>query len=313
MRLRRRVPGAEAGPGAGQGSVGEGGALRVVVLTVARDEAEMLPRWVRHYGAQVGVENLVVVDDNTADGSTDALPCPVLRIPGFPPDRFEELRIKLVSGLAQGLLSSYDVAIFTDVDEFLVADPARHDGLVSYLQERTDRAVLAPLALNVLHDARVEGALDPALPVVGQRRFAKFAPVMCKPAVKRVPAAWRFASHGIDAPYAVDPELFMLHLKFADTGLLRRVAESRHQLALADGRGINASWKHSGEAMVQMLAGFVGGVEPSAVREFDPGAVKLKQLVAEREGAWRAAGRAQVTAMTHQPLVRIPERLHGLV
>ena len=309
MRLRRTVPGAGV-PGA---SVGETGVPRVVVLTVARDEAEMLPRWVRHYGAQVGVENLVVVDDNSSDGSTDALPCPVLRIPGFPPERFEERRIKLVSGLAQGLLNSYDVAIFTDVDEFLVPDPARHDGLVSYLQARRDRAVMAPLALNVLHDARSEGALDPEQPVVGQRRFAKFAPVMCKPAVKRVPAAWRFASHGIDTPYAVDPELFMLHLKFADTDQLRRVAESRHQLALADGRGINASWQHSGEAMADMLAGFVGGADPSTVREFDPGAVKLQQLVAEREGAWRAAGRAQVTAMTHQPLVRIPERLHGLV
>lgn len=309
MRLRRRAPGA----GVPEVPVGETGAPRVVVLTVARDEAEMLPRWVRHYGAQVGVENLVVVDDNSSDGSTDALPCPVLRIPGFPPDRFEERRIKLVSGLAHGLLNSYDVAIFTDVDEFLVPDPARHDGLAAYLHARADRAVMAPVALNVLHDARVESALDPALPVIGQRRFAKFAPVMCKPAVKRVPAAWRFASHGIDAPYAVDPELFMLHLKFADTDQLRRVAESRHQLALADGRGINASWQHSGEAMADMLAGFVGGVDPSTVPEFDAGTVQLQQLVTERDGAWRAAGRAQVTAMTHQRLVRIPERLHGLL
>ena len=46
----------------------------VAVLTVARDEAAMLPRWVAHYGSHVGVENLVVVDDNTSDGSTDDLP-----------------------------------------------------------------------------------------------------------------------------------------------------------------------------------------------------------------------------------------------
>jgi hypothetical protein len=290
-----------------------GGTPRVVVLTVARDEATMLPRWVRHYGDQVGLDNLVVVDDNTRDGSTDALPCPVLRVPGFPPERFEERRIKLVSGLAQGLLNSYDVAVFTDVDEFLVPDPARHDGLLAYLESRSSRTVMAPLTLNVLHDARCEEPLDPQEPVLGQRRFAKFAPVMCKPAIKRVPAAWRFASHGIDARYDVDPELFMVHLKFADTDLLRRVAESRHQLALADGRGINASWKHSGDEMAAMVAGFVGDADPAAVPEFDPGAIDLKRLVIERDGAWRAAGRAQVTAMTNQPLVRIPERLHGLV
>lgn len=286
---------------------------RVVVLTVARDESEMLPRWVRYYGEQVGHENLVVVDDNTRDGSTDDLPCTVLRIPGFPPDRFEGRRIKLVSGLAQGLLNSWDVVVFTDVDEFLVPDPARHDGLVSYLHSRRDRTVMAPLALNVLHDARTEPALEPGRPVLGQRAFAKFMPVMCKPAVKRVPAPWRFASHGIDVPYAVDPELFMVHLKFADTDQLRRVAEARHQLALADGRGINATWQHSGDAMAGMLSGFVGDVDPASVREFDARSVKLRRLVAEREGAWRAVGGGQVALMTAQPLVRVPERLHGLV
>jgi hypothetical protein len=53
----------------------------VAVITMARDEGTMLRRWVEHYSREVGAENLVVVDDNSSDGSTDDLPCPVLRIP----------------------------------------------------------------------------------------------------------------------------------------------------------------------------------------------------------------------------------------
>jgi hypothetical protein len=289
----------------------------VAVLTVARDEAAMLPRWVRWYGSQVGVENLVVVDDNTTDGSTDGLPCPVLRIPGFAAGEFEQRRIALVSGLAQGLLQSYDWVVFTDVDEFLVPDPAHHADLPAYLEARAGQEVLAGVCLNVLHVPGVEPEpLRDDLPVLGQRSFAKFVPVMCKPSVKRVPAAWSDASHGVAAPFGVDPELFLVHLKFADVGALERVAQARHELATADGRGIGSSWQHPGAAMAAMVAAFIGTADPAAAREFDPATVDLsgivKQRGSRRERIWRAGGRGQVGAMVRRPLVRVPQRLHGL-
>ena len=184
----------------------------VVVMTMARDESLMLPRWVRHYGDQVGVDHLVVLDDGTTDGSTDDLPCPVHRLPPLPGKGYEGVRMRLLSGLADGFLAAYDVVVFVDVDEFLVPDPARHADLRSYLAARADREVVAPTTLNVVHVPQVEEPLRPDEPVLAQRGFAKFTPIMCKPSVKRVPAAWRWASHGIEAPFAVDPELYMLHL-----------------------------------------------------------------------------------------------------
>ncbi len=283
------------------------------MLTVARDEAQMLPRWVRHYGGQVGVQNLIVIDDNSSDGGTDDLPCTVHRIPGFKAARFEAGRIKLVSGLAQGLLQSYDVAVFTDVDEFLIPDPDHHDGLLDYLRHRPDVAVMAPMALNVVHHIRVEADLDPALPVLGQRGFAKFAPVMCKPSVKRVPAPWKYASHGITARYVPDPELFMVHLKFADREALRRVADRRNEMTRVDGRGAHSSWARTGEEMTVMLEEFVGEVDPASVPEFDPRSVDLDQLVIEDRGSFRSQRQGQLLAMKDEPLLRVPRRLHGLV
>lgn len=303
-RLTRRT-GSEAADGADRPAV--------AVITVARDEALMLPRWVRYYGDQVGVENLVVLDDGSTDGGTDELPCTVHRLPGFRAGAFESGRMGLASGIAAGLLHSYDAVIFTDTDEFLVADPRKYAGLRDYVA-RTDADVIAPLTLNVLQVPAVEGQLDPDAPVIGQRQFAKFIPLMCKPALKRIPAAWSFASHGIAAPYAVDRELFMLHLKFADLDVLRRQAQLRNDLAVSSGRGSGSSWQHSGDEMAAMIAEFVGDADPAQAAPFRPRAIDTDTLVVPAEdGRFRAPQQSQVGAMKRRPLVRIPEFLHGVV
>lgn len=303
--LRRTAPEATATPARRR--------PQVAVLTVARDEAVMLPRWVAHYGAQVGVDNLLVLDDGSTDGSTDGLACSVHRIPGFPPGQFEGSRMRLVSGIARGLLETYDVVVFTDVDELLLADPARHDGLVDLLQARADVPVLASLALNVVHHVGVEEPLDAARPVLDQRRLAVFAPVMCKPAVKRVPAAWGLASHGIRTPYAVEPDLFMLHLKFADRDLLRAAADHRRALVEMDRRGANTTWRRTGEEVVTVLERLVADVDVDTVPEFDPADLDLGSLVVRAEKGWRTRPEGQLRALTRHRLVRVPDRLRGLV
>ncbi len=287
----------------------------VVVMTMARDEGAMLQRWVRHYADQVGMENLIVLDDNSVDRSTEGLPCTVHRLPVLPGDRdFEVARMELVSGLARGLLAVYDVAVFVDVDEFLIPDPDQYADLREFLAERPDRDVIAPMALNVVHHQALEGPLDPNQPVLGQRQFAKFVPLMCKPAIKRVPAPWRFASHGIMAPFEVDPELFMVHLKFADVDLLRAVGDHRRRLVDADRRGAGSSWAVGGDEIALLLSTFVAGADADDVPEFAPTQQELDRAVRrDPSGAYRASKPGQLKAMEDQPLVRVPERLLGRV
>ncbi|GGR68564.1 hypothetical protein J2S40_002990 [Nocardioides luteus] len=284
---------------------------RVAVLTIARDEGEMLTRWVDHYGRQAGYENLIVFDDGSTDGSTDDLACTVQHIPGFRKGNFENGRMSLASGVAQGLLGIYDVVIFTDVDEFIVPDPARYADLTDYLSNRPER-VIAPLALNVVHHTAVEEPLISGKPIVGQRAYAQFAPLMCKPSVKRVPAAWKCASHGIKASYLPDPGLFMLHMKFADLDLLRRQADRRNQLAKSVGRGKGSSWGRSGDDLAELLIKATASASAD-VAEFDPAAVLLPELVSEENGVHRAVGAGHIGNLRNQPLLRIPERLHGIV
>lgn len=292
----------------------QSGALpTVLVMTMARDEAEMLPRWVRHYADQVGLENVVVLDDNSVDGSTDDLGCTVHRLPPLAGERFEGTRMRLLSGLAGGFLAAYDVVVFVDVDEFLIPDPTRHTDLRSFLAARPHREVIAPVALNVVHVPQVEGPLHADEPVLGQRRFAKFTPLMCKPSIKRIDAGWRWASHGIESPFEVDPELFMLHLKFADRDALRRVAAHRKALVDTDGRAKGSSWSRDVDDIVAAFDRAVADVDVDSVPEFDPRAVDLSRVVEPREGWYRAVGAGQVQALKQQPLHRVPESLLGKI
>ena len=287
--------------------------VRLAALTMVRDESVMLPRWVAHYGRECGVDNLFVIDDHSTDGSTDDLPCSVIRIPSWGDKHFESTRMRLVSNIAAGLLEAYDAVLFADADEFLVADPERHDGLVDLLAHRPDRPVLAAQGLNVLH-APGEATLDPDRPVLDQRAWAKFVPLMCKPAIKRIPAPWVAGSHGLTEPFEIDADLYMFHLKFVEREHLRTTGDHRKALVDAEGRAAETAWQFGGDDLVALLDEVTHDVDPDGVATYRPRPRQLARIVRQGEGGnYRAHGRRQFNAMRSQPAVAIPERFRGLV
>lgn len=290
-------------------------APRAVVMTMTRDERNRLPRWIDYYSGQVGSQNLIVIDDNSADGSTDDLPCTMHRLPPGPwKSKWGMARARLASGLAQGLLACYDVVIFTDVDEFLVPDPARYDGLKHYLRVRADVDVIAPVAVNLLHHPRVEPDLDPTQPLLTQRRFVKFAPVMCKPLVTRVPAQWTAGFHGIEAPFVPDPVLWMVHTKYYDVAAVRVEAERRHVLHDTEDRGGDVSaWGLDSDALISRLLTWVESADAGSVPDFDPRELDLSRIVKRRDDVtFRTIG-SQLRAMDDQPLRKLPQRFRHLL
>jgi len=132
-------------------------------------------------------------------------------------------------------------------------------------------------------------------------------PLMCKPSIKRVPANWIRASHGVDQPFQVDPALFLLHLKFADRATLRRVANQR----FSTGRAEQSSWSVSGDEIVEMLSKFLGDRDPDTVPIFKPDHDLLARIVRKVDVGYKAWGLRQLEAMERLPLVRIPPRLRG--
>jgi Glycosyl transferase family 2 len=289
--------------------------LRVAAITFCRDEGRMLPLWVRYYGGQFGVENLYVVDDSSQDGSTDDLACNVLHIPSIRGGKFESTRMRFLAGMAASLRTLYDCVVFTDADEFVVPDPARHSGLKDFIDRQgVDRAAVAALGLNVLHATGTEPPLDLGSPVLGQRTLAKFVPVMCKPSVNFAGAPWFAASHGIQAPYAVDPDLWMFHLKYADRDLLREAADHRLRMVAMDGRSRETQWGEGSDRLVGLLDRITES-ETTDVPEFRPPAGKALAGLVTQAGPhrFRAPKGGQMQLMESQPLVRIPDRLYGIV
>jgi hypothetical protein len=286
------------------------GLPNIAAITVVRDEADMLPRWVDHYSRQCGdPERLLIVDDNSTDGSTDDLPCPVIRLPEGDHSEWAVTRLRIVNALATALLQSFDAVLFADADEFLVADPAKYADLRELLADRPGVKALGAMGMNVVHRVNVEKPLKPERPVLRQRRTAKFVPKMCKPAIKRGTAHWASGSHGLRMPYQIDPELYLFHLKFADRDHL--IATSAHRRALTEetGRGADANWRLGGE-LVQLLDSLEAPENLKDVPWFKPNPERLANIVEQQEEAlWCSTGSGQVKVMRERPLVRIPKRI----
>lgn len=285
----------------------------VLVMTMVKDEQTMLPRWLNYYGRLVGHGNLLVIDDESADGSTDDLPCPTIRLHGsaWRPGWIMGRR-KMVNSLASAMLAYYDVVIFTDVDEFLVPDPDRYKGLLDYLT-RNPHKVIAPIGVNVLHDEQSEPPLDPTRPVLQQRRLVKFAPVMCKPTIKRVSAEWSPGFHGIKRRYQVRPDLLLIHLKYCDVGELTATSAARHDLHVSSRRGGRRSaWAQEAAELAAQLREWTAPARNGTVPEFDPYGEAVSRVVKSTEDGFFHSEGGQLLAMSKRPLRVLPERYRVL-
>ncbi|GAB4011609.1 glycosyltransferase family 2 protein [Nocardioides ultimimeridianus] len=290
-------------------------APRVAAITMVRNEGAMLRRWVDHYGGALGHDHLLVLDDSSDDGSTDRLDCKVQRVKPIT-GHFERERMRIVSDAAAKLLRKHDAVVFADADEFIVADPARYAGIPDAVAGAAGRAALGVLGLNVVHDAASEPALDLARPLFEQRSLLKLIPLLCKPSIKLTTGPWAAGSHGLRGnTFAIDPGLFMFHLKFADRDHLLRVADHRRAMVALDGRAGETSWQFSGDEMVALLDRITAGLgDPGAVPELEPDPEELARIVQTFDnGVTRATGRRQVVAMELRPFRRIPERFSGVI
>ncbi len=293
---------------------------RVIAITMVRDEATMLPRWLKYYGEQLGPDRLVVLDDDTRDGSTTGLDVSVLKVPDWrqvanQPDGarigHSSTAAGLVNGLAAGLLSYADTVVYTDVDEFLLPDPGRYESLRHYLQVQ-EAPVVAALGLNVLHHPSVEPVLDPHRPILAQRRFVVPVPKLHKPLVKRVRAAWSPGYHGCRRSYEVDHDLWLLHLKFADEPDALRRQEHRADW-FADGRGgAGSTWPLGVDELHREMAEWRAS-DPSSVPELRPADLDLSQVVRRRMWGERrffmSGGGNQLESMRRGPVLRLPHRV----
>lgn len=255
--------------------------MRIAALTMMYNEPVWAGVWARHYAGQLGAEHCTVLDHGSDDGSADGLAVRVRRLGRSALD--ETWRAAIVADEVRALLRHYDAVIHADVDELLVADPERYEGLQA-LAASVDVPVLTAIGLDLHHIPNAEAALDVARPIGMQREWVRFSAAMCKPALVRRGVDWAPGFHCCDAPLVLD-RLYLIHLRYADLGAgLRRLARTRVQAVMDPAAGEHQRVTDAAfEAMMRAIADL-----PREEGKLDPSRAPLTAWI-ERLRASRVA------------------------
>lgn len=270
-------------------------------LTTLRNDALFLPRWVAHYGAALGRENLFIIIDGHDQPIPEGLgPVNILRLPHHPAPRArgDRRRARLMSDFAHGLMRVYDIAIVTDVDEFLILDPATGQELVPYLAALRG-ATTSALGLDVGQHLEREHPLDPTRPFLDQRGFAHVSARYTKPVVARRPVTWGSGMHRVKGRnFRIDPNLYLLHFGMVDAALCAPT--------LNDADRLRDGWAGHLDRRARL---------PDIITRATPHEADTYFVTARRWQTWLRPLTAlnKPGTIPGNPVVRLPARFHGLV
>lgn len=193
---------------------------RICALTTVRNDKIFLSKWIQHYGSALGEECLFVI----IDGYDQPLPegagrVNFLRLPHTPLERVAAMRrrARVMSQIARGLYHYFDVAIATDVDEYIVVDPLVGQDLREYLSCRKLPDSLSALGLDVGQHLTLEESLKLDGPFLAQRKFAHVSARYTKPCITSKPLTWGSGMHRIKGRnFRIDPNLYLFHFGMVD-------------------------------------------------------------------------------------------------
>lgn len=275
---------------------------RICALTTVRNDRLFLPKWIAHYGAAFGAENLfVLLDGHDQEPPANACHVNIIRLPHIPLERVAAMRrrARVMSRFAAGLFHYFDIAIATDVDEFIVVDPATGKGLAEYLAGLQIRGSVSALGLDVGQHLHEEAALDPARPFLRQRAYAHVSARYTKPAITARPLTWGSGMHRIKGRnFHIDPNLYLFHFGMVDYRLATGKTLDADRLA--------TGWR-AHLSRRERLFEIIANATPRDADAFLP--------IARRRQTWRRPLYAwnKPAMLPGDPVVRIPARFAGLV
>ena len=206
---------------------------RICAVTMVRNDEFFIRKWVSYYGAQLGEDNLYIF----FDGEDQVVPECCRNVHATVCKRVEGLvakadkgRIGFLSERAEELFAEYDMVIGTDVDEFLVVDPAVHMSLPEYLSSKRIDGTLSGLGVDVGQNLDKEAGIDASMPFLSQRRYAYLSPRYTKASVISRPLRWGSGFHRVKGHnFHIDENLFLFHFGCVD---LERLKSKMHNADL---------------------------------------------------------------------------------
>lgn len=242
-------------------------------FTIVQNEAELLPLWLAYHRRFFAADDIYVLDHDSTDGGTQAVADTCNVVPVHRSASFENLWLRHTAQRFQSfLLASYETVLFADVDEFIIADPARYTGLDAYIEQLREPAARCT-GFNVVHYPP-EPPLRLDRPILHQRRFWHRCAAYSKRLIAKAPLEW---GPGFHSEYrfpriAPDPDLYLVHLHRADYDrcLARHRASAARNWSerdLAAGWGAQHRIVDSGEFRHWFFNLDLGAPEPERIPE----------------------------------------------
>lgn len=208
---------------------------KICALTMVRNDDFFLKKWVEYYSAQIGSSNLYVY----FDGNDQVVPdfcsginvCVRERVPGLvvAADRG---RIDFLSSQAAELLERYDMVLGTDVDEFLVVDPALGKTLPEFLSQLPDKVSYSGLGIDVGQHLEKETEIDASIPFLKQRRYARLSTRYSKSSVITKPVRWGSGFHRVrNRNFKIIKDLYLFHFGCVDMKRLEAKFSDKDKIA----------------------------------------------------------------------------------
>ena len=270
--------------------------MALAVVTMAYDDYEFLPIWVKYWSQHVPMADMyVIVHGENRRLRRMARGCNVVQMRRPPPyPHMENARWDMLGHFVSSLSYMYDRVIYTDVDEIVTLDPKIGEDVRDYILSK-DVSVLAPLGLEVIHriDVEPDDYVDTS-PVLEQRNLVRTNASFGKPSIVSAPIAWRRGGHFAYADdIEVDTNLIAFHLRFFDMRLFRRRAVRRRKTTLAP-KGKNKSaaraWRASDQGITDMINQLqsmpVAGELPEDQTQYVATINVSKQIITEATGSF---------------------------
>lgn len=277
--------------------------MDIAAITSVRNDKIFLKKWVDYYGGNFGRQNLFVF----MDGYDQTLPegcdgVTFLWLPRRPLERVAAMRRRAmaISDLGRALHRFMDCVIATDVDEYLLADPARHSSLRAFIEAQPKGlTTLSGLGLDVAQHLGVEAPIDLAKPFLGQRRFAHLSARYTKPVLSFCPVTWGSGMHRIKGRnFHIHPDLFHIHCGMVDFALSTGKTADKDRLSTGWGDHLKRR-----EKVFQIVTDTVAQLGDSVFA-----AARQRQTWVRPIYAWNKPG-----MLPGNPVVEIPVRFQGLV
>ena len=281
-------------------------------ITMAYQDHFFLDRWVRHYGAQFGRQHLYILSHGgDPEHARIAEGCNIITLPRDPTMfRLDRRRWSFLSQFSNGMLRYYNWLFVGDVDEIVIVDPDIAPDLTSYMQAKVGKDTprsLCPLGIELIHNPALEPEpIAPDATILSRRRNFRVNANYSKPGVIRREVAFTIGGHANNhLPRALDPHLYLIHLRFFDYDITcARLGQRREMRDIMTGDRDPAEVGHAWGKDLENFKALASGVpvrEDIELTEFRAKMIDGQQLLHDGKVAFWGGGRSK-------ELYRLPDR-----